>query len=220
MHEIQQKLLALSRQQNLAKLSLRQLAAAIGLPSEAPQKIKHHLMQLQRKGFLTIDKPKGVMERAALTPSWAKGILAKASKLFSIPIIGTANCGPATIFAESNFQGFLRVSSKLVGRNRPHGLYAVKTDGSSMNRSHIGDKTIEDGDLAIVDSNRKSPRTNDIVLAIIDNKATIKRFIDDRQNGQIVLKADSAYDYEPIYLHPDDDFSIAGEVIGVIKKPR
>src|SRR5438046_2920668 len=105
MHEIQQKLLELSRHQNLAKLSLRQLAAAIGMPNEAPQKIKHHLSQLQRKGFLTIDKPRGVMERAELTPAWAKGVLGKATRLFSIPIVGVANCGPATIFAETNFQG-------------------------------------------------------------------------------------------------------------------
>jgi repressor LexA len=220
MHEIQQKLLALSRRQNLAKLSLRQMAAAIGMPNEAPQKIKHHLDQLQRKGFLTIDKPRGVMERAALTPAWAKGMLGKTSQLFSIPIIGAANCGPATIFAETNFQGFLRVSSKLVGRSRPDGLYAVRTDGSSMNRAEVGGKTIEDGDLAIVDASRKTARNNDIVLAIIENKATIKRFVDDRANGQIVLKADSAFDYEPIYLHQDDDFSIAGQVVAVVKKVR
>jgi SOS-response transcriptional repressor LexA len=61
------------------------------------------------------------------------------------------------------------------------------------------------------------PRTGDVVLAIIDNKATIKRFIDDRKNGQVILKADSSFDYEPIYLHPDDDVNISGKVIGIIK---
>ena len=89
-----------------------------------------------------------------------------------------------------------------------------------MNRAEIGGKTIEDGDLAIVDSNKKNARNNDIVLAIIDNKATIKRLVDDRENGQIVLKADSAFDYEPIYLHQDDDFSIAGRIVAVVKKLR
>jgi len=105
----------------------------------------------------------------------------------------------------------------LVGRLKPRGLYAIKADGSSMNRAEIKNKRIEDGDYVILDSEDKNAETGDVVLAIIDNKATIKRFIDDRKNRQIVLKADSSFDYEPIYLHPDDDFLINGKVIGVIK---
>ncbi|OGS05430.1 MAG: hypothetical protein A3I76_02225 [Elusimicrobia bacterium RIFCSPLOWO2_02_FULL_61_11] len=87
-----------------------------------------------------------------------------------------------------------------------------------MNRAEIAGKKIEDGDYVIIDSNKKDVRDNDIVLAIIDNKATIKRFIDDRKNGQVILKADSSYDYDPIYLHPDDDFLISGKAVAVIKR--
>jgi SOS-response transcriptional repressor LexA len=219
MHPIQGKLLELSKRENLAKLSLRDMARLLGMPNESPQKIKHHLLQLQKKGFLAIDKIKGVMGRSANSPTWATGLLDKPSRLFSIPVIGTANCGPATIFAEQNFQGFLRISPKLIDRSKPEGLYAIKTDGTSMNRAEINGKRIEDGDYVIVDSRHREPRNNQIVLAIIDNKATIKRFIDDRQNAQIVLRADSSFDYEPIYLHPRDDFSISGTIIGIIKKP-
>jgi SOS-response transcriptional repressor LexA len=43
---------------------------------------------------------------------------------------------------------------------------------------------------------------------------------DDRENGQIVLMAESLFDYEPIYLRADDDFTITGKIVGVIKKPR
>jgi SOS-response transcriptional repressor LexA len=154
-----------------------------------------------------------------LRPGWAEGFVQKTSKLFSIPIIGTANCGPAEIFAEQNFQGFLKVSSKLVHRSKPDGLYAIKTDGSSMNRAEINGKKIGNGDYVIVDSQDVSLSTGDIVLAIIDDRATIKRFIDDRINDQIVLKADSSFDYEPIYLHADDLFNVNGKVIEIIKKP-
>ena len=63
-------------------------------------------------------------------------------------------------------------------------------------------------------------KTGDVVLAIVDSKATVKKFIDDRANGQIVLMAQSSFDYEPIYLHQDDDFTISGKAIGVIKRPR
>src|ERR1041384_8734996 len=161
MHLIQEKLLSLSKTENLAKLSLREMATRIGMPNESPQRIKHHLLQLQKKEFLMIDRAKGIMSRTSLEPNWAKGLLKKAARLFSIPIVGTANCGPATLFAEQNFQGFLRVSSRLIGRSKPVGLYAVKADGASMNRARIGGRVIEDGDYVVIDSNDKSVRTND-----------------------------------------------------------
>lgn len=218
-HPLQEKLLDLARKKNLAQLSLREMAALVGVSKTSPQQIKHHLVQLQKKGFLSIDRAKGVMKLASNNLGWSKNSIGIKSSLFSIPIIGTANCGPATIFAEHNFQGFLRVSSKLIQKNKPDNLYAIKADGSSMNRAEVKGRKIDDGDYVIVDNSDLDVHNRDVVVAIIDGKATIKRFIDDRLNGQIVLKADSSFDYEPIYLHPDDDFSISGKVISVIKKP-
>jgi SOS-response transcriptional repressor LexA len=99
------------------------------------------------------------------------------------------------------------------------GLYAIKADGSSMNRAGIKGKHIEDGDYVIVDKNDTDVKTGDVILAIIDGKATVKKFVDDRVNGQIVLVAESSADYAPIHLHEDDDFAISGKVVGVIKRP-
>jgi len=217
MHPTQEKLLALSKHMDLSKMSLREMAEAIGLPDQSPQKIKHHLGQLEKIGFFRVEKYKGVTERTA---GINQGLLSNNSTLFSIPIIGTANCGPATLFAETNFQGFLKISSMLLGRRKSDGLFAIKADGSSMNRAEIAGKRLEDGDFAIIDSSQNAPSKNDVVLAIIDGKATIKRFIEDKPNKQIVLMADSSYDYEPIYLHENDEFSINGKVINVIKKPN
>ena len=209
MHEIQQKLLTLSKEAEISRMTLRDIAAAIEETDASPQKIKHHLMQLEKKGF-------------KIGSTWRytnKGIGSETS-LFSIPVIGTANCGPANVFAETNFQGFLKLSSKLLNKRSAQGLFAIKADGSSMNRAEIGGKKLEDGDYAIIDSTQTVPSKNDVVLAIIDGKATIKRFIEDKVNEQIVLIADSSYDYEPIYLHQDDEFSINGKVINVIKRPN
>jgi SOS-response transcriptional repressor LexA len=104
------------------------------------------------------------------------------------------------------------------GRSKPKGLYAIKADGSSMNRAEVDGKRIENGDYIVVDKDDRNVRTGDVVLAIIDNKATVKRFIDDRANKQIVLVADSSFDYEPIYLHPEDDFDISAKVVAVVKQ--
>jgi len=220
MHPIQEKLLALSKSHNLAEITLRAMAEKIGMKNESPQRIKHHLLQLERRGFLSINRSKKLMARAESRPAWAKGLLNSKSRLFSIPVIGAANCGPATVFAEQNFQGFLRISSKLVGRSNPNGLYAIKADGSSMNRARIKGKQIEDRDYIIIDKNDHGLTTGDVVLAVIDNKATVKRYIDDRANGQIVLMAESSLDFAPIYLHEDDDFSISGKAVGVVKRPQ
>lgn len=209
MHEIQQKILLLSKEADLSKMTLRDIASAIEEPEASPQKIKHHLMQLEKKGF-------------KIGSAWRypnKGIGSEIS-LFSIPVIGTANCGPANVFAETNFQGFLKVSSRLLNKRSAQGLFAIKADGSSMNRAEIGGKKLEDGDYAIIDSTQTVPSKDDVVLAIIEGKATIKRFIEDKANEQIVLMADSSYDYEPIYLHENDEFSINGKVINVIKRPN
>jgi SOS-response transcriptional repressor LexA len=78
------------------------------------------------------------------------------------------NVGSATIFAEENFHGFLRVSSKLIGRSKPSGLYAVKADGTSMNRADIGGRKIFDGDFVIVNSQKRNVIRCDVVLAVID----------------------------------------------------
>ncbi len=216
MHEIQEKLLEISKQAGFGEMSLRAMAAAIGMSNESPQKIKHHLAQLEKKGFFSLNKSTGSIAHAS---KWTGNLIRSGSKIFSIPIIGTANCGPANVFAEVNYSGFIKVSSTLLNRKSANGLYAVKSDGASMNRAEISGKRLEDGDFAIIDSNQKSPNNNDIVLAIIDSKATIKRFIVDKENEQIVLMADSSYNYEPIYLHADDDFIINGKVVSIIKKP-
>lgn len=214
MHKTQQLLLESAKQHNLATMTLREIADVLNMSGEAPQKIKHHLAQLEKKGFLVIDKLNGTMTLAKQQDKRATGTV------LTIPIIGTANCGPANVFAEQNFHGFLHVSARLVERARAFGLFAIKADGSSMNRAEVKGKKIEDGDYIVVDSEDKVAHDNDIVLVIVDGKATVKRFIDDRINGQIVLKEDSSYDYAPMFLHPEDDFSINGKVIGVIKKPH
>lgn len=219
MHPIQQSLLEFSKDHNLAQMTFREIARGIGLPNESPQRIKHHLLQLQKKGFVKVDRVKGVMEKTAMEPTWAKGLFKKASRVFSIPIIGTASCGPATIFAKENFKGFLRVSGKLINQPSPTDLFAIEADGHSMNKAEIKGRKIEDGDYVIVKKDESVPSNNEIVLVIVDNNAVIKRFIDDRKNEQVILKADSSFDYEPIYLHPDDEFFVNGKVVGVIKNP-
>lgn len=53
-HPIQQRIMDLVQGKGMDDLSLRAIAAAIGDPKMAPQKIKHHIGQLVKYGFLDI----------------------------------------------------------------------------------------------------------------------------------------------------------------------
>ncbi len=218
MHNIQERILALSQEKNLGQLSLREIADLIGEPSRSPQKIKHHLNQLEKMGLIRVDKVKGIIEKTQ--PSWAKGLLRNRSKLLTIPILGSANCGPAELLAESNIAGYLRVSSTLIGQRNNHKLFALKASGPSMDQAVINGKTIEDGDYLLIDSEEKKPLDGDTVLSIIDGMANIKKYHFDKDNNQIVLISESTQDFPPIHIHPDDDYQINGKVVQVIKKPK
>src|SRR5258708_5044209 len=146
MHELQQKLLKLADEKNLGQYRLRQIAAMVG--EDSPQKIKHHLNQLEKRGLIRIDKARGVIEKAQ--QGFVSGFL-KTARLLSIPILGSASAGPATFYSESNIEGYLRISSTFVGRRANRKLFALKVNGPSMNRAQVDHKKIDDGDYVIVD---------------------------------------------------------------------
>ena len=215
MNEYQQKLLNLALNQDLGKMSLRQIGGLIGAEGK-PQIVKHHLIQLGKKGFLQLNLNEGVIKvvKRGLVPSQ------KDNNLFSLPIVGMANCGPATIFAEENIEGYLKISSKMLPHKK-QGLYVLVADGSSMNLAEVVDeKTIEDGDFVVVDSNYQNPKNGDVIVAVIDGMANIKRYKVDKKNERIVLESESTDKFLPFFIHEGDDFVISGKVIDIIKRAK
>ena len=89
-----------------------------------------------------------------------------------------------------------------------------------MNKETVGGKTIQDGDYLIIDADRRSPRSGEIVLSVIDDMANIKKYIWDDENRQVVLASNSTQNSPPIFIHEDDSFMVNGTVIQVIKQPR
>ena len=219
MHTIQQKLLALAEKKNLGNYTLREIGGFVDETS--PQKIKHHLQQLEKRGFIHINKMEHIITTTKQQQgTTVKGIL-KNAKLLSIPILGAANAGPAMVFANANIEGYLRVSSTLIARPRlSHRLFALKVDGPSMNMAYVGGKKIEDGDYVIIDSEDREAMNDDIVLSVIEGMANIKKYYVDKENNQILLMSESTHDFPAIHIHESDDFSINGKVIGVIKTPK
>lgn len=207
MHRIQERLLKLVSEKNIGILTLRQTGEMIG--ETLPQKVKHHLSQLERRGFILIDRKNKKISRI--------NNKTEIGELFiSIPIIGFANCGPATIYADQNIGGYLKISKRLAPNRKS--VFAIKAEGNSMNRANIDGKNIEPGDYVIVDSEDTSPHDNDYVVSIIDEMANIKKYRLDEKNSRIALLSESTQEYSPIFIHENDDFKINGKVIDIVKK--
>lgn len=214
-HNIQQKILRLAELKDIGKLKLREIGSEIG--EVHPQKIKHHLQQLIKRKILRVDSLNQSI--SVLKPG-----LTSNGMLIAIPIMGSANCGEATMVAEEKIEGMLMVSPSFVKNKNIASLFAVKAVGNSLNRSKIDDlgTTIEDGDYVIVDKNKNIPKHNTYVLSVIDGSANIKKFYIDRQNKQYVLLSESSQNFAPIHIYEDDfqNYMINGTVVGVIKKPQ
>jgi repressor LexA len=208
MHPVQQKLLKLADTHNLGVLPLRDIAKIIN--EEHPQTIKHHLEALEKKGLIEWDRQNKVIKRCA------SGVAINADFAF-IPVMGAANCGPATLYADENIVEHIKVSFSLL-KNRKS-VFAVRAVGCSMNRANINGKSVDEGDLVIVDTEDSDIKSNDYVLSIIDDVANIKKIIIDRRHEQITLLSESTQHYPPIYISSDEAtrFIVNGKVIQVIK---
>lgn len=209
MHKLQEKILGILESTNLNGMTLRQIGELID--EKYPQKVKHHLDQLEKKGLIKLDKRNRKIEKAT------SGAV-RNTKLISVPIVGMANCGPATIFANENIEGYIKISKKILRKCK--NIFAIRAQGLSMNKSSINGNTIEDGDYLIIDSDNNSPTNGDIILSVIDDMANIKKYVWDEKNNQVVLVSQSTKDIPPIYIHEDDSFMVNGKVIQVIKCPK
>jgi len=211
MHPIQKKLIDLiDSREDAGSLSLRKMAEIVGVPNR-PQTIKHHLQQLEKNGLIQINLEEKHLK--LVRKGYNKPV---ASPLYSLPVVGMANCGPAADIAEENVSQYLKVSSRMLPRNKER-LYALIADGQSMNKAKVDGKTIEDGDFVLVDGNCKTFKNGDIVVAVIDGMATIKKCKFNKEDKTIILEAESTEKYLPIFLHEGDDFLLNGKVIGIIK---
>lgn len=213
MHILQKRILDLAGRKNLAALTLREIGDEIG--TSHPQKVKHHLNQLFNKGFLKENKDKKIVTRADQN--------LEGGLFYSIPIVGSANCGQALSFAEEGYEGFLQVSQSMIPRYDESKFFAVKAVGDSMNRADIWGKGFEEGDYAIVDTTSHSPDfyVGKYVLSIINGMANIKKLKKDQENKRIILLSESTQDYPPIIIHEDDfqSYLINGHIVEVVKKP-
>ena len=207
MNPIQQKLLDIAKLQDIEQVRRVDLVEMVNC--EYPSQITHHLKQLVKRGDL-------VRINDRLLPAIKTG-----AGLIRIPVMGEADCGEATKFADGQIVDNLSVSPSVIKKAKlTDKLYALIARGDSMNHARVNNKEIESGDYLIIDKkDNYIPKNDDIVVSIIGGLANIKRLRRDNANKRILLLSDSyrQQDYAPIIIAEGDDFQIDGQVVDVIK---
>ncbi len=123
-----------------------------------------------------------------------------------IPILGAVSAG-LPLFAEQNIEGYLSIDPSVASFD---GDFVLKVNGDSMKNANINDK-----DLIIV-KQTNFPQNSDIVVALLDDETTVKRFF--FENDMIKLQPENP-DYQPLIIHKNDlYFKILGKVEAVIHK--
>ena len=123
-----------------------------------------------------------------------------------IPILGIVAAG-TPLLAEQNIEGFLTFSSQSTGIDAD---FILRVAGDSMRDAYINNN-----DLIFI-KKKNFPKDNDIIVALLDEEATVKRFF--MEKDHIRLQPENP-DYQPIIINKNDlYFKILGKVIAVIHK--
>lgn len=121
-----------------------------------------------------------------------------------VPLIGDVAAGIPTTAIENFEDTILLPEEWLIRKNL---AYALRVTGDSMI-----DAGIDKGDIIIVHK-QETVNNGDIVVALIDGEATVKKFM---SMGSTILLISENPKYEPIQMNPLD-VVINGKVIGVLK---
>lgn len=122
----------------------------------------------------------------------------------AVPILGTVPAG-GPIVVEEHIEDWVNLPDTLLRGRRD--VFLLKVRGDSMIGAGILEK-----DLVIVKPT-KDVRSGDIVVALLHDEATVKRFID--INGRKYLKPENPK-YQNIY--PQNEWTVQGKVVGVIRQ--
>jgi repressor LexA len=173
--------------------------------------VNDHLKALERKGYLI----RGEQQSRSLVPTkrarlvLGLGATRKDSNMIDVPLLGKVSAG-APLLAAENLEDSVRIDSFFLGSVGKE-VFALRVKGDSMIEDGIFD-----GDYLFV---RKTPSASpgDIVVALIEDDATVKRFYPE---GERIRFQPANRAMQPIYVQKSDFRStmILGIVIGVYRK--
>jgi repressor LexA len=175
--------------------TVRDIGKAVGLASSST--VHAHLANLERIGLLRRDptKPRAIelLDRAAA------GVRSFVQP--GLPLVGHVAAGQP-ILAEENIEEYVQ-TPQLAGGDE--GQYLLKVRGESM--KNVG---ILDGDVVVV-RRQDTAADGDIVVALVGEEATVKRFFQEPDHVRLQPEND---EMEPIRSR---DVHILGRVVGLMR---
>ncbi|MCB9552301.1 MAG: transcriptional repressor LexA [bacterium] len=194
--------------------TIREIGKTMGIRST--NGVNDHLKALERKGYLRRDD----LKSRAMRPVKLPGDLDETSTasaanddnddsdIIEVPLLGRVAAGQP-ILAVEDAEDSVRVDRVLLGGHRE--VFALRIVGESMIEDGIFD-----GDYVFV---KKTPTATpgDIVIALIDDEATCKRYFPE---GDRIRFQPANASMEPIYVHRRDfrETMIIGRVVGVYRR--
>ena len=161
--------------------------------------VKKYLDILERKGYIKrIPNSPRAIEVCAETPG---------SQAKLIPVVGRVRAG-APHLAVEDITGHLAMDASVA---RWDDTFFLRVEGDSMIDAHI-----QDGDFVLVKS-QQTAESGDIVVAIINDEATVKRFF--KRDDSIYLEPANST-MKPIIIREDqtNEMMIAGKVVTVLRQ--
>lgn len=173
--------------------TLREISRHIG--TSGTISAQRHLEALERKGF--------VRRRAGSS----RGIeLVGSARASTLPIVGTVRAGAPQLAAE-DIEGYCAVDATWA---KDQDEFFLRVRGDSMVDAHI-----MDGDLALIRPQVRA-RNGEIVVALVDGDATLKRFFRER-DGSIRLQPENS-GMEPIIVREGEaEAVIVGKLLRTIR---
>lgn len=154
--------------------------------------------------YIAVMKQKGVLEnnglwRGVKTP-YVNKLQAKSTL---VPLVGSIACG-TPMLAEENIETYLPLPTEFLGRGK---YFVLKAMGESMINAGIND-----GDYVIV-REQNAAEIGQIIVALIDGEATLKRYFIDKKRKQVILHPEND-EMEDILF---DSVMIQGVAVKVLK---
>ncbi len=181
-----------------------------------PRAAFDHLRALERKGYLRRRSSSGRTSRAlTLAPIGvaAAGMSARATaagpsrSVHEIPILGRIAAG-LPLLSEENREGSLPLAPDWLG-TRTEDVFGLRVHGESMIGAHI-----VEGDVVVV-RRQDHAQPGDIVVALVDGEATVKRFARD---GRAVMLKPEHPTMAPIVIEAGEkEVRILGKVVGLVR---
>lgn len=182
--------------------SVREICKAVGLKSTSS--VHLYLNRLAEKGRIS---KAGLKTRAIkVVEEDVPDFNISDSNVVSIPLVGNVAAG-APILAEQNIEEYFSIPSNFLSKAAlGSNTYMLKVKGESM--INVG---IFNGDYIIV-SKQNTATNGEIIVALIDNEATVKTFYKEKDYIRLQPENDTM---EPIIVQ---DVQILGKVVGLFRK--